>query len=151
MHFAHTAPRKKIYAFNSLKKNDFWPFYGLLYEFLGVLRVFSVRERATGHTFWTRNILLLKILSLEMNHEISNEIFIFYHIGGLAYENLRQETFAPWAVLRNSVLCLSLFFLISLSFFKFPRHFEILGPLGYIWGIQNGFEFDGTLKKWRDL
>ena len=37
---------------------------------MGVFRVFSVREWATGHTFWSRNNLL-------------------------AYENLRQETLRP--------------------------------------------------------
>ena len=38
-------------------------------------------------------------------------ILIFDHIGGVAYEHLQQETFAPGVALRSSALCLLLYHL----------------------------------------
>ena len=63
----------------------------------------------------TQDFFLLKMWSLELYQETSYEIFIFDHIWGgrPAYENLRQEAFAPGAVHRSSALCLFFFFFKS--------------------------------------
>jgi len=70
-----------------------------------------------GSHILTQEYFVLKMWSLELYQETFYEIFIFDPIlgGGLAYENLQQETFAPGAVLRSSALCSSAFFLYYLD------------------------------------
>ena len=69
----------------------------------------------------TQQIICFKIWSLELYQDIFYAFFIFDHIWGwgwvLAYGYLRQEIFAPGAVLRSSALCL--FWLCSFTLASF--------------------------------
>ena len=86
------------------------------FSFLGVFRVFSVRERAISHTFWPRNMFFENVIFRTVSRNIVwNFHFWPYLGGGLAYEHLWQETFAAGTVSRSSALCLS-FLLFAFSY-----------------------------------
>ena len=83
----------------------FWTFHGIVScIFLGVFWVFlSMNEVQV--TVLTQEKMIFRTIS--RNIYIEND-FWPYFLEGVTYENLGQETFAPWAVLRSSALSLHL-------------------------------------------
>ena len=117
--------------------------------FVGIFRVFSVRERVTGHTFWPRNIFFLKILSLELYQETSYETFIFDHIWGLAYENLRQDFCARSGPIQLAVVLVTkAISIIYLPFFRLVTH---SGPKEAKSGNTLHHQHDSRFEMYTDL
>ena len=83
---------------------DFWPFYGLFWGIFGRFSGIFCPWTSYRSNILTQEYFFWKYDLRTVSRNILWHFHFWPYFGGVAYENLRRETFAPGAVLCSSAL-----------------------------------------------